>query len=212
VQSTRARIVELLRGGGATVDDITNVLALAPATVRRHLDVLLRDGMVEMRSERLPLGRPHFVFSLSARGLETLPGHQFHLVSAVLDTILTLTPADTAERAGRELAVLVFDRLADQIVWQCRPAITARTLPRRLEQALEVLREAGLDFEASQAEEGYVIEGAGCPCRRLLDGATGCPHEASLLSSLVGLPVERRDVAGVSRSLVVKTGEQAGYL
>jgi predicted ArsR family transcriptional regulator len=201
VQSTRARIVELLRAAeGATVDEITSQLALAPATVRRHLDVLLRDGLVEMRSERAPLGRPHFVFSLTEDGLEALPRHQIHLVSAVLDTILTLTPDDTRGKNGAEVAALVFDRLADLLVFRCQPVVTSPELHRRLEQAIEVLVDAGLDFELGDCDEGYVVQGGVCPCVRLLSEARECWHEADVLAGLLGISVQKVDAEASAKS------------
>jgi predicted ArsR family transcriptional regulator len=192
VQSTRARIVELLRAdGGATVDDITQALALAPATVRRHLDVLLRDGLVEMRSERVPLGRPHFVFQLTEAGLEALPRHQMHLVVALLHAILALTPDDTRGKSGREVATLVFDRLVEHLVAGCSSVVTSPNLDRRLEQALEVLADAGLEFDLAKNDEGFVVYGGNCLCTRLLPGLGNCGHELDVLSGLLGAPVER---------------------
>ena len=206
MQTTRASIVELLRGGGATVEVITSVLALAPATVRRHLDVLLRDGLVDIRSERLPLGRPHFVFTLSDAGLEALPSHQFHFAYTALEQVLALTPEDTAGLSGKAIAVLVFDRLAEALLSQCQPAITAAGTARRIEQTLDVLIGAGIEFEFSARDEGYIISGPGCPCPRLLTGIDECPHEVEMLSALIGVPVERRpgQAATGSRSFVVQ--------
>jgi predicted ArsR family transcriptional regulator len=209
VQSTRGRIIELLRrSGGATVDDITNSLALAPATVRRHLDVLLRDGLVEMRSERVPLGRPHFVFRLTETGLESVPRHQMHLVATVIDAILELAPSDTEGHDGKEVAALVFDRLAEHLVAQCQGEVTASELNRRVEQAVEVLSEAGLDFDFAPCAEGYLVQGAGCPCMRLLTGSGECVHEAGVLSGLIGTEVERVESPEVvnSRAYLVRTG------
>jgi predicted ArsR family transcriptional regulator len=210
VQSTRARIVELLRvAEGATVEEITNQLALAPATVRRHLDVLLRDGLVEMRSERVPLGRPHFVFTLTEAGLEALPRHQLHLIAAVLDTILALTPADTSGRSGKQIASMVFDRLAELLVSRCQPVVTSPELHRRLEQAVEVLVDAGLDFELTDCDEGYIVQGGVCPCVRLLSDARECVHEVDLLSELIGASVQPIEESESQRShaYLVRSGE-----
>ena len=192
MQSTRARIVELLRAdGGATVDGITHALALAPATVRRHLDVLLRDGLVEMRSERVPLGRPHYVFQLTETGQEALPRHQMHLVVALLQAVLALTPEDTRDRTGREVAALVFDRLVEHLVAGCRSVVTAPNLDRRVEQALEVLSDAGLEFDLAPSDEGFVVQGGNCLCTRLLPGLGDCGHELDVLVGLLGASVER---------------------
>jgi predicted ArsR family transcriptional regulator len=210
VQTTRARIVELLRGGGATVDDITNDLSLAPATVRRHLDVLLRDGLVEMRSERMPLGRPHFVFTLSEGALQDMPGRQFQLTTAVVDTILELKPRDTRGCSGSQIAALVLDRLAGQLLSHCRPAVTATQVPDRLQQAVDALASAGLDFQVSAAVDGYLVTGAGCPCTRLLTGRSECPHEVQVLTELVGLPLERTESPSARhhRSFLVRSSVQ----
>jgi predicted ArsR family transcriptional regulator len=211
VQSTRARIVELLRAdGGATVDDITHALDLAPATVRRHLDVLLRDGLVEMRSERVPLGRPHFVFRLTETGQDALPRHQMHLVVALLQSILALTPEDTRGRSGRDVAPLVFDRLVEHLVAGCRPVVTAPDLDRRVEQALEVLADAGLEFDLATCDDGFVVHGGSCLCARLLPGLGECGHELDLLAGLLGASVERMDGPESSNSpaYLVRTGAQ----
>ena len=201
MQSTRARIVELLRAAeGATVDDITSKLDLAPATVRRHLDVLLRDGLIEMRSERVPLGRPHFVFTLTEIGLEALPRHQMHLIAAVLDTILALTPADTLDKTGKDVAVLVFDRLAELVVSRCQPVVTSPELQRRLEQAVEVLADAGLTFELDACDEGYIVHGGVCPCVRFVSDARECLHEVDVLSCLVGAPVQALETGESART------------
>lgn len=209
MQSTRARIIELLRAAdGATVDDITQALDLAPATVRRHLDVLLRDGLVEMRSERVPLGRPHFVFRLTDAGMEALPRHQMHLIVALLQAVLVLTPEETTGKSGPEVAALVFDHLVEHLVSGCRSVVTAPDTNRRVHQALEVLSDAGLDFGISACDEGYVLEGGSCLCARFLSGESECTHELAVLAQLIGSPVERFKAAESAKSpaYLVRTG------
>jgi predicted ArsR family transcriptional regulator len=238
VQSTRARIIDLLRGGHtATVDDITRELVLAPATVRRHLDVLLRDGLVEMGAEKLPLGRPHFVFMLSIDGRDSLPEHQIRLTTTVMDELLSLKRGDTRRRSGGQIAELVFDRLAQRLIYEGRERVTGRTLQARLTQAVEALGDAGIELSLAPAanltrsliplrpssgeafrEESvrsgdYVIQGIGCPCYRLLSSQEGaCWHNERVLTELVGAPV--KPLAGHDRSdwriFVVRDASEAG--
>lgn len=199
MQSTRARIIDLLRGGGASVESITAELGLASATVRRHLDVLLRDGLVEMRAERVPLGRPRFVFTISEDALEGLPGRQFRLVEAVLETILALTPRDTRSRSGREIAALVFDKLAARLLAECLPAVTATSPGERLAQGAKALSAAGLEFDVVTEGGGFVVKGLGCPCTRVLSGREECPHEARILSEMAGVPLRQVGASGPMR-------------
>ena len=44
METTRQTILGILRRHKATVDDLTTELGLAPATVRRHLDILAREA------------------------------------------------------------------------------------------------------------------------------------------------------------------------
>jgi predicted ArsR family transcriptional regulator len=149
-----------------------------------------------MRSERVPLGRPHFVFTLTENGRESLPGHQLHLVAAVIEAVRDLSPADTQGRTGREVAALVFERFSARLVAQCRRVVTASDLDSRVEQTLEVLSVAGLEFELDRCEEGYLVRGGACPCTRLLTSAEACGHEAGVLSGLIGSEVVMVQAAG----------------
>ena len=60
METTRQTILSILRRRRrATVDELTKELGLAPATVRRHLDILARDSHVEVSQVRRKTGRPH---------------------------------------------------------------------------------------------------------------------------------------------------------
>src|ERR1700675_1326971 len=57
-RSTRARIARLiLENGPVTASGLSTRLNLTPAAVRRHLDNLLADGMIETRTARRPASR-----------------------------------------------------------------------------------------------------------------------------------------------------------
>ena len=56
---TREEILALLRRHTSmSVEELARAIGLAPATVRRHLDVLLRDDYVEVSQVRGGTGRP----------------------------------------------------------------------------------------------------------------------------------------------------------
>ena len=69
MHSTKTDILALLkRNDGATVDEISSALGLAPMTVRQHLTALERDALVSGQEVRRPTGRPHFRFRLTEDG------------------------------------------------------------------------------------------------------------------------------------------------
>jgi predicted ArsR family transcriptional regulator len=72
-QSTRARVARcVLLDGHATATTLAEKLELTPAAVRRHLDQLLADGLIELREIRPQghrgRGRPAKVFTLTEAG------------------------------------------------------------------------------------------------------------------------------------------------
>jgi predicted ArsR family transcriptional regulator len=149
----RAKIIEVLRRRReVTVEELTRELDLAPATVRRHLDILQRDGHITPRPVRRETGRPHYAFSLTERGHDLLPHHYIRVAGRLLNEIVSLRPQETAGRNGSELAGIVLGRLAEGIVDTCSPRVTGHTLKERVDQAVAALADEGLVFEAEAPE------------------------------------------------------------
>jgi predicted ArsR family transcriptional regulator len=192
MENTRAKILDILRRRReATVDELTQLLSLAPATVRRHLDILQRDGYVSVRPVRRETGRPHYAFALTAAGESYFPQHYMRITGRLIEEIEALTPDETAGRTGRELAGIVFERMTDEIVEAYAPQIGGRTLEQRLHKAAEALANEGLVFEITPQGGGYLLRGLDCPCRHISEG-TGdiCRYDGRLLSRLLGVEVE----------------------
>ena len=72
---SRHNIMTIIRQrDGANVDGLAKEMQLAPATVRRHLDILARDGLVGHTEVRKPTGRPPSIhFTLLRRGTILCP-------------------------------------------------------------------------------------------------------------------------------------------
>src|ERR1700675_1085752 len=100
MESTRQTILNILRRRQATVDQLTKELGLAPATIRRHLDILARDGPGDVTQVRRKTGRPHYLFSLSEKGEELFPKHYVRITNRLIEEIVALTPNETTGRAG----------------------------------------------------------------------------------------------------------------
>jgi predicted ArsR family transcriptional regulator len=211
VESTRSKILEILRHRHeATVEELTQVLQLAAATVRRHLDVLQRDGYVRVRPVRRETGRPHYAFSLTEAGEAYFPQHYMRVTSRLIQEIAALTPEETAGKAGHELAGLVFDRMAEDIARTYVAQIHGETLEQRLEQTVDFLANEGLIFELTQVKDGYRLAGLDCPCRHIAEGQdSACRYDRTLLSRLLGTPVIPLDAQG-GCAYLVQTGAALG--
>src|SRR6266581_7262549 len=62
--STRGRIVTLLRRGNKTVDELAQELELTDNAIRAHLATLERDGFVRQQGARRSASKPAYVYEL----------------------------------------------------------------------------------------------------------------------------------------------------
>ena len=193
VGNSREAILEILRRhDGRSVDDLATALGLAGATVRRHLDVLLRDGHVSVSQVRGKTGRPRYVFSLTEAGAELFGHHYVRITRRLLQEIAALTAEETAGRQGEEIAELVFAKLSERLGAEYAPRVRGSTIEERTRAVAALLEEEGFEFEISGEDGDLRLLGRGCPCRRLrggLEGA-GCGHDRELLATLIGSRVE----------------------
>src|SRR6266487_672508 len=109
-RGTRARVARLiLENGPATATSLSTRLGLTPAAVRRHLDNLLADGMIESRTARTygtrGRGRPARLFAITDAGRSAFE-HAY-------DDLATSALRFLAERAG-PAAVTDFARRQDR--------------------------------------------------------------------------------------------------
>src|SRR3972149_3279170 len=121
METTRQIILNILRRRPATVDELTRELGLAPATVRRHLDILARDGHTNVTQVRRKTGRPHYVFALSESGEALFPKHYVRITNRLIEEIVSLTTQETSGRDGGELAKLVFEKMAQRLGHRVAP-------------------------------------------------------------------------------------------
>ena len=71
--STRGRIVTLLRGTTRTVNELAEELGLTDNAVRAHLLSLERDGLVTQSGIQRGTRKPHFAYELAAEAEHLFP-------------------------------------------------------------------------------------------------------------------------------------------
>src|SRR6266478_5884262 len=76
--------------GRCEVKAIARSLRLTAMAVRHHLAVLEKAGLVKTTLERRGVGRPHYVYSLSARADAFFPKEYGTLASHLIDSIAEL--------------------------------------------------------------------------------------------------------------------------
>jgi predicted ArsR family transcriptional regulator len=83
---TRAQVVELLRAQPATATELASELDISAVAVRRHLQVLERDGLVDAETVRREgPGRPSARYALTARARRLFPDRSADLANELFD-------------------------------------------------------------------------------------------------------------------------------
>ena len=198
MENTRSKILDILRvQREATIEDLREALQLAPATIRRHLDILQRDGHVGVRPVRRDTGRPHYAFSMTEAGEELFPHHYVRVTNRLIDEIVLLDPVDTTGKTGSELAALIFERMADRLAESYASQISASTLEGKIREVTNLLGEEGIVFDIAPRDGGFLLVGRACPCRRVSDAHSEmCGHDQRLLARLLDADVEPVSTAG----------------
>jgi predicted ArsR family transcriptional regulator len=193
VEGTRDSILSILRRrDGISVDQLATELGLASATVRRHLDVLLRDDFISVEQVRGGTGRPRYAFSLTEQGAELFPHHYVRLTHRLLEEIVQLDAGEMEGRDGLALADLLFEKMSERLAAEYTSRVEGETIEQRVRSAATLLADEGLDFEVEATGDGVRLLGRGCPCLKLSDrgqGDVSCGHDRRLLEQVIGTPV-----------------------
>jgi len=190
---TRDEILALLRRHTSmSVEDLAQAIGLSAATVRRHLDVLLRDDFVSVAQVRGGTGRPKHVFTLTEAGAGMLPHHYVRMTHRLLGEIVSLGEAETAGRSGRQIADVVFDRMASRLAEEYGPRVQGSTVEARARSLAALVVQEGIDFEVAVEGGEVLLLGRGCLCTRVDDPdapALPCDHDQRMLGALLGTEV-----------------------
>jgi len=183
LDSSRGRIVTLLRGGASTAEDLASRLGLTRSAIRAQITAMERDGVVRRAGQRPGTTRPSLVFELTPEVEQLLSTAYIPLLTQLVDVFTERVPADQLEAMLRQAG----KRVADELTRGRRPS---GHLSARIAAASEMMNE---QLGAATHVEGngkYVIRGLACPLAALTGKHPGvCLAMESLVAEVVGVPV-----------------------
>jgi predicted ArsR family transcriptional regulator len=196
VSESRGRVVHLLRAhGGLGADELAAELGVSKQCVRKHLDLLERDGYVEHAPERKERGRPAHRYRLTLKAEELFPKRYDLFARAVLRQVGAVW--------GERGLNAVFCGCADEMVARLRPALVGLGFDARVARLTEGLRELGYEAEAEKLPDGsYLLTEWNCPQAEVArEYRQLCDRELLVYRELLGAEVfrEARIAAGASR-------------
>jgi predicted ArsR family transcriptional regulator len=182
-QGTMGRILELLRRGPMTVDDLAAALELTRTAVQGQLANLQQDQLVEQQGTRRGPSKPARTYGVTMQAELLFSRAYIPILTQLIHVLAGRMSHDEFDSIMREVGR---GAMAD------RAAPRGGTLRDRVARASALLNELGGLSEVEEEDGLYVIKSYGCP----LAAATVlhpevCNALESLLSEFAGTPVTK---------------------
>lgn len=188
-ESTRDRVARsILTNGPSSAAVLAERLELTPAAVRRHLDHLLGEGLVESREERVygprGRGRPAKVFVLTDSGR-----HAFH---QAYDDLAATALRFIAEAGGEQAVAEFARRRVAEVEDRYRELLDAAPDGQKAEVLAQALSVDGYAASTQQAGAGEQLCQHHCPVAHVAEQFPQlCEAETEVFSRLLGKHVQR---------------------
>jgi predicted ArsR family transcriptional regulator len=188
---TRDRVANLLfERGAATAAQLGAQLGLSPAAIRKHLDAMLADDLVETREVRSTRprgrGRPAKAFVLTAAARDSFPHFYDGIATAALRWI--------AEHGGPDAVSAFAAAQVSGLEDRCRTAVRAAGDDpiARAEALAEALTAEGYAASATAIASGGQLCQHHCPVAHVAaEFPQLCDAETEVISRLIGTHVQR---------------------
>ena len=193
VDRTRDRVARtILESGPTTAAMLAQTLGLTPAAVRRHLDALLADGLIEERAPRAVAtrgrGRPARLFGVTAAGRDTFDQGYDDLAASALHFV--------EEQGGREAVAAFARQRVAELEARYRPVVESAPAGNRTQALAEALTGDGYAATAHGAATGQrtgeQLCQHHCPVAHVAEKYPElCEAETEVFARLLGTHVQR---------------------
>ncbi len=187
VSNTRRQILQLLRAQRAmTAQQLAEDLRITSMGVRRHLMLLERDGLVHVRVEHRPAGRPAHVYELTEEGFDTFPRNYDLLATQLLDA--------ARDGVGRPGVERLFAGRMEQLIAQYEPRMRGKDLAGRVAELARIQDENGYMAIWKPVEGGFLLQEQNCAIYRVACRfQEACEYEIELFRRLLDANIVRTE-------------------
>jgi predicted ArsR family transcriptional regulator len=197
--STRKVILTMLKTeGNLSVSEMAKQLQITEMAVRRHLNTLERDGLIDSKLVRQAMGRPTNLYFLTESANELFPKN-YHTLT--LDLL-----GELAAEAGEAQVHLLFERRKDKMVSRFEEQLQGKPLGERVKALADIQNANGYMANWSAVEDGsFIINEHNCPISQVANQYNhACQCELLMFETLLGANVQRTEC-------LVKGGFKCSY-
>jgi DeoR family transcriptional regulator, suf operon transcriptional repressor len=187
--SPRAELLRVIqRAGSASIKELEAALGVTTTAVREQIEPLMREGFIQATRVRGEIGRPYYVYSLTAKAQELFPKDYAALAGLLLEETLALH--------GREGLRMLLNRVSRRLGENLQSSTQARELNGKLLGLVAALGETGMEISMVPVEEAgsdgsFVLKTHSCPYFEVaLEHREICEMEGEMLQDLLGPGVE----------------------
>src|SRR5688500_1144188 len=186
---TRERVATtIMENGPSTAAALAERLGLTPAAVRRHIDQLLADGVLEAREPRFRgrrgRGRPAKVFVITDTGRDHF-GHAYDVIATDALRFVQQSGGDDAVSAFARQRLAAFEERVRPLIDAAKPEDLAKVLA-------EALTGDGYAASVGSTASGEQICQHHCPVAHVAGEFPHlCEAETEMFSRLLGTHVQR---------------------
>ena len=182
--STKQNILQyLLRQGQATAKELADTLKISSQAIRRHLNELEVEELIEYQSVQQGMGRPKHLYYLSDRGKERLSPHKYgEFALSFLDTL--------AETVGEEQVSRVLEKQWQRKATEYRDRLGTGTLRQRVAKLVELRQKEGYMAELHQIkpqnDSKFILAEHNCAISEVAESYPSiCGHELEMFAAVL---------------------------
>ena len=194
MERTRDEVVRVLHEQGVgSVAELSTALGVSEGAIRRHMDIILAEGLVDASLERHGRGRPAVRYSLSEAGEEhTAARHYSRLLDRLFPALAELSPESVEGEPGTVVLERAFEQIASDVAHEYAPRVRSGDLSERVEQVAEVLRDDSILRDVVDEGEVFRLRNFGCPYRSAArETHHACAADRRIIELLLERPVEQ---------------------
>ena len=183
--STRGRIVTLLRGTTKTVNELARELALTDNAVRAHLLSLERDGLIKQSGVQRGTRKPHFAYELTGEADNLFPKAYDALLNQLISVLKGRLAPATLEQVLRDVGRSLAGAEAGNR--------KTGNLETRVARGLTALEAIGGAARIEKEKGKFFIRSESCPlAAAVAEHPEVCQLAETLLSEIIGTEVRER--------------------
>ncbi len=176
---SRTKILEILRMGRCSIDELHSKLNISPTAIRQHLAILEKDSLIAKVPLRTGAGRPRYVYSLTENAEHYFPKAYEMLASDLITEIY--------ERWGREALMDILEGIGRKRGNELLSMVQGETEEERLGSAVKLMNELGYYMDWKKGQGSYSVRVHNCLYSHLVKKHENflCVHDQTFFKTLL---------------------------